>query len=270
MDASKARAGLVLGVLLAGCAVESVPEGIDLSAYDVVDLSHPFDGRTVYWPTSPGGFVLDTLSYGMTEGGWFYAANALSTPEHGGTHLDAPIHFAEGQAAVDEVPLERLIAPAVVIDITQKATDDPDYELQVADITEFETAHGTIPPGTIVLLRTGWSRYWPDRRAYLGDDTPGDATNLHFPSYGEAAARLLVEERGVGALGVDAASIDIGASADFRVHQVAGAAGVPGLENLMSLDRLPATGALLFALPMKIAGGSGAPLRAVALVPEGQ
>jgi kynurenine formamidase len=256
-----------LALLGAACAVEPAGE-LDLSAYDLVDLTHPFDARTVYWPTSPGGFVLDTLAHGMTEGGWFYASNAFSTPEHGGTHLDAPLHFAEGEAAADEVPLERLVARAVVIDITQQSAENPDYTLTPEDVAAFESDHGTINEGTIVLLRTGWSRYWPDRKTYLGDDTPGDASNLHFPSYGEAAARLLVEERRVAALGVDAASIDIGASTEFRVHRVAGAAGVPGLENLASLDRIPQRGAFVVALPMKIAGGSGGPLRAIALVPR--
>ncbi len=258
---------VVAGWVVVGCSGGSVAP-IDPTAYELVDLTHPFDGRTVYWPTSPGGFVLDTLSYGMTEGGWFYAANALSTPEHGGTHLDAPIHFAEGQAAADEVPLERLVAPAVVIDITAQSANDPDYQLTPEDIAAFEAEHGRILTGTIVLLRTGWSRYWPDVRAYLGDDTPDDASNLHFPSFGEAAARLLVEERGVVALGADVASIDPGNSREFPVHRIAGAAGVPGLENLTSLDRLPPAGALVVALPMKIAGGSGGPLRAIALVPR--
>lgn len=253
--------------ILAGCAVEAAPGPFDVADYELVDLTHAYDGQTVYWPTSPGGFELDTLAYGPTEAGWFYAAAALSTPEHGGTHLDAPLHFAEGQAATDEVPLERLVAPAVVIDVTARAAENPDYALTVEDVAAFEQEHGEIEEGTIVLLRTSWSRYWPDRRAYLGDDTPGDATNLHFPSYGEAAVRLLVETRGVAALGVDAASIDIGASADFPVHRLAGSAGVPGFENLANLDRLPARGAVVIALPMKIAGGTGGPLRAIALVP---
>jgi kynurenine formamidase len=241
---------------------------IDLSAYDLVDLTHTFDGQTIYWPTSPGGFRLDTLAYGMTEGGWFYSANAVSTPEHGGTHLDAPIHFAEGGAAADAIPLDRLVAPAVVIDIVASAAADADYLLTPGDVEAFEREHGTIPAGTIVLLRTGWSARWPDRRAYLGDDTPNDASNLHFPSFGEAAARLLVEERDVAALGTDVASIDGGGSADFAVHRIAGEAGVPGFENLTNLDRLPPTGAHVFALPMKIGGGSGGPLRAIALVPR--
>jgi kynurenine formamidase len=243
------------------------PAGLDLARARFVDLSHPFDASTIYWPNSPTGFRLDTLSYGPNPGGWFYSSFSVSTPEHGGTHLDAPIHFSENGQTVDQVPLERLIAPAIVIDITQQAGADPDYRLSAEDVTAWEQAHGTIEPGTIVLLRTGWSRFWPDRKAYLGDDTPGDVTHLHFPSYGEAAARLLVEERNVAALGADVASIDYGPSADFIVHRVVMAKNVPGFENLMNLDQVPLRGAWVAALPMKTAGGSGGPLRAVAILP---
>jgi kynurenine formamidase len=241
---------------------------IDLSAYRLVDLTHPFDEHTLYWPTSPSTFQLERLAYGPTPSGFFYAANALCTPEHGGTHLDAPIHFAEGRHTADQVPLEQLVAPAVVIDVTAKCATDRDYRLSRQDVLDFEKNHGVIGAGTIVLLRTGWSRFWPDRKAYLGDDTPGDASKLSFPSYGEEAARLLVAERRVAALGADVASIDYGRSRDFPVHRASAEANVPGFENLAGLDRLPASGATVMALPMKIAGGSGGPLRAVALVPK--
>ncbi len=262
-------------VLVVGaCAGEAGPypaggaAGFDLAAAELVDLTHTFDGSTLYWPTSPSQFRLDTLANGMTEGGWFYAANALATPEHGGTHLDAPVHFAQGGAAAHEIPLDRLVAPAVVLDIAAQAAADPDYVLTAEDVIAFEREHGPIPAGTIVLLRTGWSQRWPDAGAYLGSTVPGDASDLHFPSYGESAARLLVQERGVAALGADVASIDHGPSTDFIVHRIAGEAGVPGFENLTRLERLPATGAWVIALPMKIAGGSGGPLRAVAAVPR--
>jgi kynurenine formamidase len=241
---------------------------IDLAAYELVDLSHAFDSNTLYWPTSPTRFAIDTLAYGPTEGGWFYSSFSVSTPEHGGTHLDAPIHFGAGRNTNAEIPLERLIGPAVVIDVSAQASTDRDYRLTPQDVQAWEAEHGAIPRGALVLLRTGWSRHWPDARAYLGDDTPGDASRLSFPSYGDEAATLLVQERQVGALGIDAASIDYGRSTTFTVHQIAAAANVPGLENLTGLERLPPTGALLFALPMKIAGGSGGPLRAVALVPR--
>lgn len=249
-------------------AAEAASDPLDLAAYRLVDLTHPFGPETVYWPTAPSGFELETLSDGMTEGGWYYAANTLAAPEHGGTHLDAPLHFHETGHAADEVPLERLVGRAVVIDIAAKAAENADYRLTARDVLAWEEQHGPIPDGSIVLLRTGWGDRWPDRKAYLGDDTPGDASNLHFPSYGPEAARLLVEVRDAAALGVDAASIDYGRSTDFQVHRIAAARNVPGFENLANLGQLPATGALVVALPVKIEGGSGGPLRAIALVPR--
>jgi kynurenine formamidase len=241
---------------------------LDLAAYRLVDLTHAFGPNTIYWPTSPSKFELKQLSRGKTEGGFFYSAYSLCTPEHGGTHLDAPIHFAEGRRTADQVPLEQLVAPAAVIDVAANASADRDYRLTRETVVQFETQHGRIAPGTIVLLRAGWSRHWPNVKAYLGDDTPGDASKLSFPGYGEDAARLLVEERRVAALGVDTASIDYGRSKDFLVHRIAMERNVPGLENLTNLDQLPAKGATVIALPMKIEGGSGGPLRAVALVPR--
>ena len=249
-------------------AAAAVRPPIDLAAYRLVDLTYPFDEETVYWPTSPSGFELETLHYGPTEAGFFYSAHRYSAPEHGGTHLDAPIHFAEGRQAADEVPLERLVGPAVVIDVSEKAAEDPDYRLTPEDVAAFEAEHGEIGEGAIVLLRTGWGERWGDRARYLGDDTPGDASNLHFPAYGAEAARHLVEERRVAVLGLDTVSLDHGPAADFPVHQVAAAANVPGLENVANLGELPATGAWVIALPMKIAGGSGGPVRIVALVPR--
>lgn len=249
--------------LLAGRLVAAAP---DLATAEVVDLTHPFDSTTLYWPNAPSNFQLTKLSEGRTEAGFFYAANSFCTPEHGGTHLDAPVHFGEGKRTADQIPVRQLIAPAVVIDVTRQAASDPDYRLTAADVAAWEAKNGRIPAGAIVLLRTGWSARWPDRKRYLGDDKPGDTTNLHFPSYGKEAAELLVRDRKVGAIGVDTASIDHGPSKDFPVHQIAAGGEVPGLENLTNLDRLPETGAWIVALPMKIAGGSGGPLRAVALL----
>jgi kynurenine formamidase len=252
-----------LAVILAGGAGADQP-----SNHRLVDLTHAYGSDTLYWPTSPSRFVLEELAHGKTEGGYFYSAYRLCTPEHGGTHLDAPIHFAEGKRTADQIPLEQLIAPAIVIDVSGKAAADRDYRLTPEDVLAFEQRHGRIAAGTIVLLRTGWSRFWPDPKAYLGDNTPGDASKLSFPSYGVEAARMLVEERRVGVLGVDTASIDYGRSTDFMVHRIAAARDVPGLENLTNLDQLPATGATVVALPMKIAGGSGGPVRVVAMVPQ--
>ncbi len=258
-----------LAALLLGLGAPPIgAQTIDLSRYQLVDLTHALNAETVFWPTSKETFALERLAFGPTPGGYFYAANAFAMPEHGGTHLDAPIHFAEGGATADRVPLERLVLPALVIDVSGQAANDPDYRLTREDVRAFERRHGKVPAGSAVLLRTGWDRRWPDRKAYLGDDTPGDASRLHFPSFGVDAARLLIDERRIGALGADVASIDYGQSKDFLVHRLAAARGVPGFENLRGLDALPATGALLLALPIKIEGGSGGPLRAVALVPR--
>jgi kynurenine formamidase len=242
---------------------------VNLADARIVDLTHPFDARTIYWPaTPPDSFVLTRRHFGPTSAGYFYAANAFCAPEHGGTHIDAPIHFAAGRWTVDQIPLRRLIAPGVVIDISTQASADRDYRLSVEDLRRWEATRGPIPEGAIVLLRTGWSRYWGDAGRYLGDDTPGDASHLHFPSYGKEAAAFLVTHRKVSAIGTDTASIDYGPSKDFIVHRIVADANIPGLENLANLEHLPDTGAWIIALPMKIGSGSGGPLRVVAVLPR--
>ena len=257
-----------LAMLCGMAAVPAQAQQIDLSLSRVVDLTHTFGKDTLYWPTATSGFELKPVHKGPTPLGFYYAAYSFCAPEHGGTHLDAPAHFAEGVWSSGEIPVDRFIGPAVVIDVSDKAKTDPDYTLSVEDVAAFEAKHGRIAPGATVLLRTGWGARWPDRLAYFGDDTPGDASKLHFPSYGLAAATFLIRERRVGTLGVDTASIDAGTSRDFPVHRFAAANNVAGLENLANLGELPETGATVIALPMKIAGGSGAPARVIALVPR--
>lgn len=260
------RASLLLLSLLAfGCATSRTT--IDLAGAEVIDLTYAYDERTLYWPSSEGTFELKKLAYGQTEGGYFYSSFAFCTPEHGGTHLDAPIHFAAGRRTVDQIPVRQLIAPVVVIDVAHKAANDADYRLTVDDVRDWEARNGSIGRGSIVLLHTGWGARWGDRKRHFGDDTPGATDALHFPSYGIEAARLLVRERQVGAIGVDTASIDYGQSRDFMVHRIAAEEEVPGLENVANVERLPARGAWLIALPVKIAGGSGGPVRIVAVVP---
>jgi kynurenine formamidase len=266
----RAESRLLVSMVLAAAALAPSAQGaaLDVANCELVDLTHSFNDKTLFWPTSPTTFHLEQLAHGMTPGGWFYAANSFSMPEHGGTHMDAPIHFSEKGQTADQVPLERLVAPAVVIDVADAAQANADYRLSEADVARFEKQHGRIARGAIVLLHTGWDRRWPDRKAYFGDDTPNDASKLHFPSFGVEAARLLIDARGAVAIGLDTPSIDYGATKDFPVHRFAFERNVPGFENLSGLDRVPATGALVIALPMKIEGGSGGPLRAIALVPR--
>jgi kynurenine formamidase len=240
---------------------------LDLAAFELIDMSYGYGEQTLFWPTATQRFELDEVAYGTSEGGYFYSAYDFCAPEHGGTHLDAPRHFAEQGWTSEQIPLERLITPAVVIDVSAAASQDRDYRATADDVESWEAEHGRVPAGATAYLRTGWGSRWPDALSYLGDDVPGDASNLHFPSFGEDAARLLVE-RGVVALGVDTASIDYGPTADFPVHRLANADNVLGLENVARLGELPPTGAWTIALPMKIEGGSGGPARVVGLVPR--
>lgn len=233
-----------------------------------VDLTHAFSDSSIYWPTAEP-FELDEVAFGTTEAGYFYAAYDFSAAEHGGTHLDAPIHFAEGGQAAHEIPLERLMGPAVVVDVAEEASADPEHLVGVDDLESWEAAHGPIPEGAIVLLRTGWGSRYGDREAYLGTSMTGPEAvpELHFPGLGPDAARWLVDRRSVSAVGIDTPSIDRGQSTDFMSHRILYEADVPGFENVAALDELPESGAYVVALPMKIRGGSGGPLRIVGFVP---
>jgi kynurenine formamidase len=234
----------------------------------LVDLSHSYDKTTIFWPTA-APFALETVSAGMTPGGYYYAANNFSTSEHGGTHLDSPIHFAEGKSTVDQIALTRLVGPAIVIDVSSQSDANADYLITVADIEAAEKQDGPIPSNAILLLRTGFSRRWPDAAKYLGTAERGDAAvaKLHFPGLHPDAARWIVANRPVRAIGIDTASIDYGQSTLYESHRALFASEIPAFENLTSLERLPKRGAYVVALPMKIGGGSGAPLRAIAIVP---
>ena len=244
------------------------PTGVAFPAGEIVDLSHTYDSQTIYWPTAEG-FQLRHDAAGVTPAGYYYASNSFFTSEHGGTHIDAPVHFAEGHQTVDKIPLDRLIGPAVVIDVTQASDREADYQVTTADFQRFEQEHGAIPMDAIVLLRTGFSTRWPGAERYLGTTLRGEegARSLHFPGLQPDAARWIVANRKIRAIGIDTASIDYGPSTLFESHRELYAHDIPAFENLTSLDRLPVTGAYVIALPMKIGGGSGAPLRAVAILP---
>lgn len=260
-------------LLLACQAQESAPpsstSALELLASGTwVDLSHGFSEKTIYWPTAKP-FTLDVVSAQRTPAGYYYASNDFTTSEHGGTHLDAPRHFAEGRHTTDQVPLDNLIGPAVVVDVQARADENADYRLDRVALDEWERSHGRIPDRSIVLIRTGWSSRWPDKARYLGTTKTGAAgvAELHFPGIDSSAARWLAAERRARAVGIDTPSIDYGQSKTFDTHVILMGANVPAFENVTALDRLPPTGAFVVALPMKIEGGSGGPLRIVALVP---
>lgn len=259
-----------VGLLLGNTDIAySESEKLTLPQGKWIDLTHDFSEETIYWPTAEG-FKLETVFEGYTDKGYFYDANNYSAAEHGGTHIDAPIHFAEGKQTVDEIPLEKLIGPAIVIDVTQKALSDPDYQVGVGDFTDWESKNGPIPEGSIVLLNTGYAKYWPDRVKYMGTDNRGSEAvgDLHFPGLDPQAAKWLVEKRNINAIGLDTPSIDFGQSQLFESHRILFKENIPAFENVANLDKLPAKGAIIIALPMKIKGGSGGPLRIIAMLPE--
>lgn len=232
-----------------------------------IDLTYEFSSQSLYWPTAET-FKFDTAFEGVTPGGFYYSAYNFCAAEHGGTHLDAPSHFAKGKWAADEIPVDNLIGEAVVIDVSNRSKTNPDYLISSDDIGDWEKANGSIPNNSILLFRTGYGVYYPDAKKYLGTDERGaDAVaKLHFPSIDPDAATWLVKNRKIKAVGIDVASVDYGQSKDFKTHQVLYSANIPGFENVANLDRLPLKGAYVFALPMKIKGGSGGPLRIIAWV----
>ena len=247
----------------------SHPKTVSLSEYKIIDLSHDYSKETIYWVTAET-FELDTVFAGQTENGFYYTANNFSTAEHGGTHIDAPIHFAEGGLTVDNLALSSLIGKGIKIDVSAKALKDRDYLISKEDLMEWEKIHkGPIPDGSIVLLETGYSKFYPDAIKYMGTDKRGPEAIalLHFPGLSEEAAKWLVENRNIKAIGIDTPSIDYGQSELFKSHVVLMSHNIPAFENLTNLNELPSMAFEIVALPMKIKGGSGAPLRAIALIP---
>ena len=258
----------IISCLLYGCSArqDTAEQGI-LRSGTWVDLSHDFSADTVYWPTAEP-FKLTTVAAGQTVAGYYYSAYQFSAAEHGGTHIDAPVHFAEGRDSVDRIPVDRLIGPAIKVDVSAKAKADRDYLVNVSDFQAWETQSGKIPDDSIVLLQTGWSEHWNDRLKYLGTDKRGAeaVAELHFPGLAPEAARWLTENRKIKAIGLDTASIDYGQSALFESHRILMGQNIPAFENVANLERLPTKIPLVIAMPMKIRGGSGGPLRLIALV----
>lgn len=247
---------MLVAILAVSCAKQSgFPTG------EWIDLSYDFSEKTNYW-TTEDGFKKEVVAEGKTDKGYYYSAYKFSAPEHGGTHLDSPKHFAEGRKGVDELAVSQLIAPAVKIDVSAKSEQNRDYLISVEDLTSWEAANGNIPDGCIVLFQTGYGKYWGDRTKYMGAE--GD--QKHFPGLSPDAAKWLIQNRKVNAVGIDTASIDYGQSQTFDTHVALMSENIPAFENVANLEKVPTKGAQIIALPMKIKGGSGAPLRIVAFI----
>jgi kynurenine formamidase len=264
MSVTRISVLLLITAVAVSCTAPS-PQPFPIDSAKLVDLSYTYDAQTIYWPNAEG-FRHQKDQWAINKSGFWYAAGNFASAEHGGTHLDSPIHFSEGKQTVDQLPVASLIGHAAVIDVSPKAEAERDYRVTVADITDWEAAHGALTSEMIAIFRTGWGKHWPDRLKYMGTNTPGDTANLHFPGLSREAAMLLAE-RHIKGVGIDTASIDYGPSTDFIAHQILNGAGIYGLENIANAGSLPATGATVIALPMKIGEGTGAPTRIIAILP---
>lgn len=253
----------VMGV----CAAWSVCSAGDQG--DILDMTYAYGSDTIYWPNA-SPFKLTTEFEGMTERGYWYTSNHYAASEHGGTHVDAPRHFAKDGRTIDQVPLAEWIGPAVKIDATRQCARDRDYLLTVDDIKSWEKKHGPIPAGAWVIMYTGiGTQFYPDPKRVLGTDKKGlpALPELSFPAFSRESAEFLTKERNIKGIAIDTPSIDYGKSQDFQVHRVICGASKLALENIANLDKLPPKGATLYVIPMAIKGGSGAPARVFAIIP---
>ncbi len=236
----------------------------------ILDMTYNFGPDSIYWPTGKS-FQSEKTFWGINDAGWWYASNNYGANEHGGTHVDAPVHFAKNGRTIDQIPLKEWIAPAVKIDVTKQCQKNRDYRLTVKDIKNHEKKYGTIPKGAWVIMYTGiGTKYYPDKQKVLGTEKIGkEAVKfLSFPGFSKESATFFVTQRNITGIALDTPSIDYGKSKNFPVHQVICGAGKLAIENIANLDKLPTTGAILYAIPIPIKNGTGAPARVFAILPQ--
>ncbi|WP_198002410.1 cyclase family protein [Chlorobium ferrooxidans] len=256
-------------MLLGGTPSAASPHAAAPSGEKLLDMTYPFDENTIYWPTAEP-FSLTKLEWKVTPGGWWYASNNYGAAEHGGTHVDAPIHFAEKGRTIDRIALDEWIGPAVKIDVVAACMKNRAYRLTVNDVLQWEAKHGRLPEHAWVLMYTGIdTKYYPDRKLVLGTLKTGAAalSELNFPGFSPEVATFLVKARNIKGIGLDTPSIDPGDSKEFKVHRICFEADKLAIENIAALDRLPEKGAMLYVIPMLIKDGTGSPARIFALLP---
>ncbi len=235
----------------------------------IIDMTFPFSENSIYWPTDKP-FTPTVVFRGTTAGGYWYASNQYAASEHGGTHVDAPIHFSQHGRTVGQVPLQEWIGPAVKVDVTGKSLSNRDYQLSVEDLLAWEKKHGAIPEGAWVIMQSGIDgRFYPKRKEVLGTEKTGReaVAELHFPGFSPEAVAFLLAKRKITGIAIDTPSIDPGTSKDFKVHQELCNAQKLALENIANLEKLPESGAMLYVIPMFIEKGTGAPARVFAVLP---
>ena len=254
-------------ILLGSCNIEdkarevSIVEELTKGNYTIFDLTHELSNTSPFWPNETGNpFQYDTI---FSQESGAPGMGAYSTPEHFGTHIDAPIHSADQQKSVHELQPKDLFGYGMVLDVTEKCIMNADYKLSKQDILTWEEENGLIPDNTIVIMYTGWCKKWEDYNAYKNQDEKGE---MHFPGFSEEAARFLIEERSINGIGIDTFSVDAAISNGFPVHSIVNGAGKFSLENMANIHLLPRSGIYLTVSPVKILGGSGGQVRIFAIV----
>jgi len=235
----------------------------------LIDMTFPFSEESIYWPTDKP-FTPKVVFRGITEGGYWYASNEYAASEHGGTHVDAPIHFYDQGRTIGQIPLQEWIGAAVKIDVTNKCLANRDYQLTVEDILAWEKKHGPIPRGAWVIMQSGVDgRYYPNKKQVLGTEKTGKAAvaELRFPGFSPESVTFLLTKRAINGIAIDTPSIDPGTSKDFRAHRELCKAQKLALENIANPEKIPESGAVLYVIPMFIKNGTGAPARVFAVLP---
>ena len=250
-------AGAVAGV--ASLEAQQKPVRLPKGFRDVVDLTHPFSPSLPVYPGYKPIRVRPRFSVARDG----FSANEVTFDEHTGTHVDAPVHFIAGAITADRLPVDRLIAPLVVISIADRVAKDADALVSVDDLQQWEKRHGRMPASALVAMHSGWAARIGNAERFLNRDAKG---TLHAPGFSEAAARFLVTERDICGVGVDTLSLDAGAAQKFVAHLTILGAGNYGVEMLANLGNVPLSGATVIVGAPKHQGGTGGPARVLALV----
>ncbi len=259
---------VVLSIFLYGNLFAKMAEGVP-DAGKLLDMTYAFDENTIYWPTAEP-FTLAKLEWKVNKSGWWYASNNYGASEHGGTHVDAPVHFCEGGRTIDQIPLSEWIGSVVKIDVVEECLKNREYQLTVKDVKKWEEKNGRLPEKVWVVMYTGIdTNFYPDRKKVLGTARKGAEAlpELSFPGFSAEVTDFLVKERNIKGIGLDTPSIDCGQSKDFQVHRICFAADKLAIENIANLDKLPEKGAMLYVMPMLIKDGTGSPARIFAVLP---
>jgi kynurenine formamidase len=243
---------------LLGCSREAAPQRAWPA--HLVDLTHTLSPNFPFIPIQNKTFPF-RLTPIATLGEDGVYANRWELTEHVGTHLDAPSHFAQGGISVDEIALTSLLAPLVVLNISERARTDADASVEVEDLLDWERRYGKIPPRAALVMSSGWATraYEPGR--FVNMDNGG---TMHFPGFSARLIDFAVRERAIAGVGVDTLSIDPGSQATYPAHKRLFSAGKWAVECLANLDRVPQSGASLLVAPVKVKGASGAPARVIA------